>query len=101
FARLVALAGAVVKQRKYDPVAGAYGAVIPSNPVQLATGGWGAWEIAGRYGQISLNDLNVIGGELRNTMVGVNVCELKRPFQVRLDPQACSKGYRTSGKYRY
>jgi phosphate-selective porin OprO/OprP len=60
------------EQRKYDPVVGAYGAVIPNNPVQWATGGSGAWEIAARYSQITLNDLNVLGGELRNTTVGVN-----------------------------
>jgi phosphate-selective porin OprO/OprP len=60
------------EQRKYDPVVGAYGAVITNNPVQRATGGWGAWEIAARYSLITLNDLNVLGGELRNTTVGVN-----------------------------
>jgi Phosphate-selective porin O and P len=58
--------------RKYDSVVGAYGPVIPNNPIQWATGGWGAWEIAARYRQIPLNDLNVLGGELRNTTVGVN-----------------------------
>jgi phosphate-selective porin OprO/OprP len=60
------------EQRKYNPVAGAYGGINPKNPVHWATGGWGAWEIAARYSQMSLNDLAVLGGELKSTTVGLN-----------------------------
>lgn len=60
------------ESRKYNPVLGAYGTINPKNPVQWSTGGCGAWEIAARYSQTKLNDLNVLGGELRDTTVGVN-----------------------------
>jgi phosphate-selective porin OprO/OprP len=60
------------ESRKYNPVLGAYGTINPKNPVQWSTGGWGAWEIAARYSQTKLNDLNVLGGELRDTTLGVN-----------------------------
>jgi phosphate-selective porin OprO/OprP len=60
------------EQRKYNPVTGSYGGVIPKNPASWDQYGWGAWEIAARYSQIKLNDLNVLGGELKNTTVAVN-----------------------------
>lgn len=58
--------------RKYNPVIGAYGGIVPKNPASYQGGGWGAWEIAARYSQMTLNDLNILGGELKNTTVGVN-----------------------------
>lgn len=60
------------EHRKYNPVTGAYGGINPKNPVQWATGGWGAWEIAARYSQMTLNDKAVLGGELKSTTVGLN-----------------------------
>ena len=60
------------ESRKYNPVTGSYGGVVPKNIASWQNGGWGAWEIAGRYSQIKLNDLNVLGGELKNTTVGLN-----------------------------
>jgi phosphate-selective porin OprO/OprP len=42
--------------RSYDPGAAAYSGVVPDNPFSWAKGGWGAWEIAGRYSVIDLND---------------------------------------------
>jgi phosphate-selective porin OprO and OprP len=60
------------EQRKYNPVTGSYGGINPKDPVEWGTPGWGAWEVAARYSQITLNDLNVLGGELRNTTVGAN-----------------------------
>jgi phosphate-selective porin OprO/OprP len=41
---------------KYDPAAAAYFGVVPAHPFSLASGGWGAWEIAGRVSTMDLND---------------------------------------------
>jgi phosphate-selective porin OprO and OprP len=40
----------------YNAASASYGAVVPVNPFSLSGGGWGAWEIAGRYSTINLND---------------------------------------------
>ncbi|QPF82397.1 porin [Bradyrhizobium genosp. L] len=40
----------------YNAANAAYGGVKPANPFSLAGGGWGAWEIAGRFSQMNLND---------------------------------------------
>jgi phosphate-selective porin OprO/OprP len=62
--------------RKYSAAAGAYGGINPKNPVDFLTGGWGAWEIAGRYSYVNLNDTDappaIRGGRLQNTTVGLN-----------------------------
>jgi phosphate-selective porin OprO/OprP len=48
--------------RPYNAASAAYGGIVPANPFSL-TGGWGAWEIAGRYSTIDLNDrLGVANG---------------------------------------
>ena len=60
------------EQRKYNPVTGSYGGINPKDPVNWDHHGFGAWEVAARYSQMTLNDLNVVGGELRNTTVAVN-----------------------------
>lgn len=60
------------EQRKYNPVTGAYNTINPKSPVHWGTSGIGAWEIAARYSQVSLNDKNVFGGELRDTSLAVN-----------------------------
>jgi phosphate-selective porin OprO/OprP len=40
----------------YNPGSASYGGIAPANPFSLAGGGWGAWEIAGRFSTIDLND---------------------------------------------
>lgn len=42
--------------RAYNAASASYGGVIPANPFSLKSGGWGAWEIAGRVSTIDLND---------------------------------------------
>jgi len=41
---------------KYNPSSAAYLGVVPDHPFSLASGGWGAWEIAGRISTMDLND---------------------------------------------
>jgi phosphate-selective porin OprO/OprP len=57
--------------------AGAYSGVVPDNPFSWAKGGWGAWEIAGRYSVIDLNDRlgfvdGVAGGKQTIYTAGLN-----------------------------
>jgi phosphate-selective porin OprO/OprP len=42
--------------RPYNPGSASYGSIVPANPFSLSGGGWGAWEIAGRFSTIDLND---------------------------------------------
>jgi phosphate-selective porin OprO/OprP len=42
--------------RVYNPATASYNGVVPANPASLSSGGWGAWEIAGRVSQLDLND---------------------------------------------
>jgi phosphate-selective porin OprO/OprP len=42
--------------RLYNSAAASYGGIAPANPFSLTSGGWGAWEIAGRFSTIDLND---------------------------------------------
>jgi phosphate-selective porin OprO/OprP len=42
--------------RPYNPGSASYGGIAPANPFSLSGGGWGAWEIAGRYSTIDLNN---------------------------------------------
>jgi phosphate-selective porin OprO/OprP len=60
------------EKRKYSTSSGAFGGIKPAKPVNFATGDLGAWEIAARYSYASLNDLDIRGGELKSTTVGVN-----------------------------
>lgn len=40
----------------YNPATAAYNGITPAHPFSLQGGGWGAWEIAGRYSTINLNN---------------------------------------------
>ena len=42
--------------RSYNAANAAYNGVKPAHPFSLEGGGWGAWEIAGRFSTIDLND---------------------------------------------
>ena len=69
------------ESRPYVPTAAAYGGIRPANPVDQ--GGWGAWEVAARISEISLNDSvtpgraqaatgGVFGGQQTNYTLGLN-----------------------------
>ncbi len=40
----------------YNSASAAYGGIAPKDPFSLSSGGWGAWEIAGRFSTIDLNN---------------------------------------------
>ncbi|MCA9264060.1 MAG: porin [Planctomycetales bacterium] len=50
---------------------GVFGRVVPDDPYNL-THGIGAWEIAGRWSFLDLDDAGIEGGQLTNYTVGLN-----------------------------
>ena len=61
----------------YIPADAAYGGIIPANPFSIWSGGWGAWEIAGRVSTMNLNDQlgttnGVAGGRQTIYTAGLN-----------------------------
>ncbi len=64
------------EHRPYSRSNGAFGRVVPLNPVhRLNSNGlnWGgALELKARYSNVDLNDGSISGGELENTSVGFN-----------------------------
>jgi phosphate-selective porin OprO/OprP len=61
----------------YNKATAAYNGIKPANPVSFAGGGWGAWEIAGRYSTVNLNDqlglpTGVAGGQQTIYTLGLN-----------------------------
>jgi phosphate-selective porin OprO and OprP len=46
-------------KRLYNPATGAYTGVIPEHPLQFGTPGWGAFEVAGRFSTVDLQDPNL------------------------------------------
>ena len=60
------------ESRPYNRSDGSFGRVIPKHNFNWGRGGWGAWEIAGRYSAVDLSDGDVDGGRLRMLMVGLN-----------------------------
>src|SRR5712672_2017245 len=61
----------------YIPSDAVYGGIIPANPFSLWGGGWGAWEIAGRFSTMNLNERlgttnGVAGGRQTIDTAGLN-----------------------------
>ena len=58
--------------RPYDRAAGTFARVMPRHDFDWGNGGWGAWELAGRYSFVNLNSGDIRGGRLGMFMVGLN-----------------------------
>ena len=58
------------ESRKYSKKSGAFGRVKPKGIV--GQGGWGAWELAGRYSNIDLTDGPITGYKEDNATIGLN-----------------------------
>ena len=61
----------------YNAGSAAYNGIAPANPFSLSSGGWGAWEIAGRVSTVDLNDQlpvanGVAGGRQTVYTAGLN-----------------------------
>lgn len=62
----------------YNRVGGVFGRVKPNNPLDIAKGNWGAWEIAARYTTLNLNPMFGLPGvpgptrRLNSTDLGLN-----------------------------
>jgi phosphate-selective porin OprO/OprP len=60
------------EHRPYDRKSGAIDRVMPFHSVSKCGGGWGAWEIAGRWSYLDVTDGQIIGGLMQNMTVGLN-----------------------------
>lgn len=65
------------EHRPYNRKAGAIDRVIPKSNMRFCwkddcCPGWGAWEIAGRYSYLDLDDENINGGTITDYTVGLN-----------------------------
>jgi phosphate-selective porin OprO/OprP len=60
------------ESRQYDRNQGTFGRAYPRQDFNWGRGGWGAWEIAGRYSHLDLNSGQVSGGRVTLLMAGVN-----------------------------
>ena len=58
------------EHRPYHRKAGVLGRVVPEH--NFGSGGIGAWEIAGRWSLLDLNDNDVRGGQMNTTTLGLN-----------------------------
>ena len=67
------------EHRPYNKQMGAFGTVEPRQPFVRCNSsgcccgeGWGAWEVAGRWSYVDLNDKNIAGGRLTDYTFGLN-----------------------------
>jgi phosphate-selective porin OprO/OprP len=60
------------ESRPYDRRSGSFARVIPRNDFNWGKGGWGAWELAGRYSFVNLDSADINGGRLSMLMTGMN-----------------------------
>jgi phosphate-selective porin OprO/OprP len=60
------------ESRPYDRQNGCFSRVIPRKNFDWGRGGWGAWEVAGRYSYVNLDNADIHGGRLSMVMAGVN-----------------------------
>ncbi|MGR8941147.1 MAG: OprO/OprP family phosphate-selective porin [Gammaproteobacteria bacterium] len=58
------------ESRKYKH--GKFYHVDPAKPFSISNGGWGAWELAMRYGEADLDDGDFKGGQISNLTVALN-----------------------------
>ncbi|MBN2700948.1 MAG: porin [Methylothermaceae bacterium] len=56
----------------YDQEDGEFKRLTPDHNFSLSRGGWGAWELAARYGWVDLNDGNIQGGKASDFTVALN-----------------------------
>ena len=69
--------------RPYNRKAGVLGRITPLNPYGTCSG-WGAWEVAGQWSAIDLNDGAIAGGRMNNLTAGLN-WYLAKNFKLQLD----------------
>jgi phosphate-selective porin OprO/OprP len=61
------------EHRPFNRSKGAFSAIQPAHPVTLGkNSGWGAFQVAARHSRLNLNSGAVQGGELRDTVLGIN-----------------------------
>jgi phosphate-selective porin OprO/OprP len=59
--------------RPYNRQSATFGHVEPRDPLWIFTrGGWGAWEIGGRYSYVDLEDGEIEGGRMHGLTAGLN-----------------------------
>ncbi len=58
------------EHRPYNRKQGVLGRVVPARP--FGVNGFGAWEVAGRWSYLDLNDADIRGGRLNDVTAGVN-----------------------------
>ncbi|HEY0561895.1 MAG TPA: porin [Methylophilus sp.] len=60
------------ESRTYKGSDGEFKRLSPKSNFDLKKGTWGAWEVAGRYDQIDLQDDNIAGGEAKRLSLSLN-----------------------------
>jgi len=62
------------ESRPYKVSSGTFGRIKPKSPFDIENGGWGAFEVVGRYSNTDLNDTGagILGGELDVITGGIN-----------------------------